>query len=196
MRQRRAENSECAIKYEQPLDAHQHRDPHGKQLGNLMRLLGSSSEPRVLQPSGEIPRRHCLLPKRRCSFSHPKQRSPSPERMELPYPNGEILSGYEEDVSFIRDRFTTRVKADPNDTLERHTVDFRKAFAEYREASVRKQEAPAQEYFFDSIVPKRSSVQKEPSVYNWNPGSRRGEEGAIEKQIAGKWARHRLARGD
>ena len=34
MRQRRAENSDCAIKYEQPLTPHQHRDPHGKQLGN------------------------------------------------------------------------------------------------------------------------------------------------------------------
>ena len=79
-----------------------------------------------------------------CNFIHPKQLSPFPERLELPYPNGEILSGYEEDVSFIHDRFTTWVKADPNVTLERHVVDVRKAFAEYREASVRRQEAPAQ----------------------------------------------------
>ena len=25
------------------------------------------------------------------------------------------------------------------------------------------------------------------SIYNWNPGSRRGEEDAFEKQIAGRW---------
>ena len=79
------------------------------------------------------------------------------------------------------------MKADPNDTLERHMVDVRKAFAEYREASVRRQEAPAQECFFDSSVPNRSSVQKRLSIYNWNPGPRRGKESAIEKQIAGKW---------
>ena len=33
----------------------------------------------------------------------------------------------------------------------------------------------------------RSSVQKRLSIYNWNPGPRRGKEGAIEKRIAGKW---------
>ena len=107
--------------------------------------------------------------------------------VKLPCADGEILSGYEEDVSFIRDRFSTWVKADPNDTLERHVVDVRKAFAEYREASVRRQDAPAQEYIFDSSVPNRSSVQKRLSIYNWNPGPRRGREGAIEKQIARKW---------
>ena len=39
---------------------------------------------------------------------------------------------------------------------------------------MRRQEAPALEYFFDSSVPNRSS------------GPRRGKKGAIEKQIAGK----------
>ena len=79
------------------------------------------------------------------------------------------------------------MKADPNHTFERHLVDVRKAFAEYREASVRRQEALAEEYFFDSSVPNRSSVQKRLSVFFWNSGHRRGKEGAIEKQIAGKW---------
>ena len=97
---------------------------------------------------------------RRCSFIHPKQLSPFPERLKLPYPNGEVLSSYDDDVSFIRDHFTAWVKADPNDTLEQHTVDARKVFAEIREASVRRQEAPPQEYFFDSSVPNRSTVQK------------------------------------
>ena len=61
-----------------------------------------------------------------------------------------------------------------------------KAFAEYREASARRHDTLTQEYFFDSSVPKRSSVQKRLSIYNWNPGPRRGKEGAIEKRIAGQ----------
>ena len=56
--------------------------------------------------------------------------------------------------------FTSWVTADPKDTSERHVVDGRKAFGENREASVRRQDAPAQGYFFDSSVPNRSSVQK------------------------------------
>ena len=40
---------------------------------------------------------------------------------------------------------------------------------------------------YDSNVPNRSPVQKRLRFYNWNPGPRRGREGAIEKQIAGKW---------
>ena len=36
-------------------------------------------------------------------------------------------------------------------------------------------------------VPNRSSDRKRLSMYNWNPGPRRGREGALKKQIAGKW---------
>ena len=36
-------------------------------------------------------------------------------------------------------------------------------------------------------MPNRSPVQKRLSIYNWNPGPRRGKEDAFEKQIAGKW---------
>ena len=166
---------------------HQHRDPLGKQLGNPMRHLEALRNTQGTSAFWENSEAPLPLPKRRCNFIHPKQLSPFPERLELQYPDGEILSGYEEDVSFFRDRFTTLVKADPNDTSERPLVDVRKAFAEYREASVRRQEAPSQEYFFVSSVPNRSSVHQRLSVYNWNPGPRRGKEGAIEKQIAGKW---------
>ena len=120
-------------------------------------------------------------------FFTPKQLSPFSERLELPFPEEEILSGCEEDISFIRDRFTTWVKADPNTTLERHVVDVRNALAEYREASARRHDTPAQEHYFDSSVPNRSSVQKWLSIYNKNPGPRRGTQGAIEKQIAQKW---------
>ena len=40
---------------------HQYRHHHGKQLENLVRLLGSSPEPRVLHPSGRERRHLCLL---------------------------------------------------------------------------------------------------------------------------------------
>ena len=139
---------------------HQHRDPLGKQLGTHCTSAFWEKSEAPLPP-----------PMRRCHFIHPKQLSPFPERLQLPYPNGEILSSYDEDVSFIRDHFTAWVKAGPNDTLERHMVDVRKAFAEFREASVQRQEASPQEYFFDRSVLNRSSFQKRPSVYNWNPGT-------------------------
>ena len=47
-----------------------------------------------------------------CSKIHPEQHSPFPERLKLLYPDEEILSGNEEDVSFMRDGFATCVKAD------------------------------------------------------------------------------------
>ena len=186
-RVRRSENKDGTVKHEQPLDTSSAPRSSWQAVGqpdaptwNLSGTQGTSS----FWENSEASLPH---PKRGCNFVHPKQLSPFPQRLELPYPNGEILSGYEKDVSFIQDRFTTFVKADPNVTLERHMVDIRKAAAEYREAAVRGQESPAREYFFDSSVPNRSSVQKRLSIYNWNPGPRRGKEGAIENQIAGKW---------
>ena len=80
------------------------------------------------------------LPRRRCNFIHTKQLSPFPERLELPYRSGEILSGCEDVVSSSQDRYTAWVKAEPDVTLERHVVDVQKAVAEYREAVVRRQE--------------------------------------------------------
>ena len=126
-------------------------------------------------------------PKRRCNFIHPKQLSPFPERLELPFPSEFILSGCEEVVSSSQDRYTTWVNTDPDVTLERHIVDIQKAVADDREAAARRQESTTQEHFCDANMPKRSYVQKRLSIYNWNPGPRRGKEGAIEKQIAGKW---------
>ena len=37
------------------------------------------------------------------------------------------------------------------------------------------------------IFPYQSPKQKRLSIYNWNPGPRRGKEDAFEKQIAGRW---------
>ena len=121
-----------------------------------------------------------------------KQLSPFPERLELP--EEEIQSGSEQDASFIRDRFTSWVKADLHTTLERLVVDVRKGLAKYREASARGHDTLAQDHYFDSSVPGRSSVRKRLSVYDWNQGLRRGKEGAIEKQIAGTWHYHSTRR--
>ena len=132
-----------------------------------------------------------------CNYVYPKQHSPFPDRLKLPYPDEEILSCYEEDVSFVRDGLTAWVKADFETILERHAVDIGQAHAEFSEASARKHDTSYQEYHFDHNVPNRSSVQKRLSIYNWNPGQRRGREGATEKQIAGKWhIIHYLAEGD
>ena len=111
---------------------------------------------------------------------------PFPDRLKLPYPDEEILSGYEGKVSSIRDGFTAWVKAEFETFLERQTVDNRKVHAGFREASARKHVTSYQEYHFDNDVPNRSLVQRL-SIYSWNPGPRRGKKGAIEKQIAKKW---------
>ena len=36
-----------------------------------------------------------LWPRPKCNFTHPRQLSPFPERLELPFSKDEILSGYE-----------------------------------------------------------------------------------------------------
>ena len=65
-------------------------------------------------------------------------------------------------------------------------VDIQKAIAEFREASARRHDTSSQGYHFEN-APDRSLVQKRLSIYNWNPGTPRGKEGAFERQIAGKW---------
>ena len=55
------------------------------------------------------------------------------------------------------------------------------------EASERRRIASSQAYRLDKIVSNRSPVQKRLSIYNWNPGPRRGKEDAFEKQIESKW---------
>ena len=150
-----------------------------------MEALGHPGYLGLLGTIGEAP----LPPQKRvCNYVHPKQHSPFPDCLRLPYPDEEILSSFEEDVSFIRAGFTSWVKADFETLLERHAVDIRKALAEFREASARRHDTSHEEYRFDNnVVPNRSPVQKRLSIYNLNPGPRRGREGAIEKQIEGKW---------
>ena len=113
-------------------------------------------------------------PKHRCNFVHPKQLSTCPERLKLTYPNGEILPVYEEDVSFIRDHFTASVKADPNDTLQRHRLMFERPSQNLARHLCEGKRHPLKN-FFDSSIPNRSSVQKRLSIFNWNLGLRRGK---------------------
>ena len=88
----------------------------------------------------------------RCNVIHPRQLSPFPERVELPFSSDEILSGFEEVVSSGTDQLTAWVKTDAHDTLVHHIVDVQKGTADFREASERRrddllrQTAPAKVY--------------------------------------------------
>ena len=178
-----SETPNCTVKHKRPEEAPSAPRPTEQPDAPTWELLGPQGTASFWERT-EAP----LPPSiRQCNFIHPKQLSPFPVRLELPFPGGEILSGYEHAVSSGTDQFTTWVKTDPDVTSVRHMVDVQKAVAEFREASARRLDTSSQVYHFDNIVLNRSPVQKRLSIYNWNPGPRRGKEGAFEKQIAGKW---------
>ena len=125
-------------------------------------------------------------PRPKSKIIHPRQLSPFPERLELPFSNDEILCGYEEIVSSGTDQFTAWVKMSPHEVLVQNVVDFsKKATADFREASERRPATSSQTNRVNQHFATRSLVQKRLSIYNWNPGPRRGKEDAFEKQIAG-----------
>ena len=128
-----------------------------------------------------------LRPWPKCNFSHPRQLSPFPERLELPFSNDEILTGYEEIVSSGTDHFTAWVMMSHHDVLVQHMVDIHKATAKFREASERKPATSSHTKSANKHFAIRSVVQKILSIYNCNRGPRRGKEDAFEKQIAGWW---------
>ena len=128
-----------------------------------------------------------LRPRPKCNFIHPRQLSPFPERLELPFSNDEILSGYEEFDSSGTDLFTTWVKMSEHKILVQHMVEIQKATAEFREASERKPATSSHRNSSSKHFAVRSIVQRRLSIYNWNPGPRRGKEDAFEKQTAGRW---------
>ena len=128
-----------------------------------------------------------LRPRPKCNFIHPRQLSPFPERLVLPFSNDEILSGYEEFDSSGTDLFTSWVKLIEHEILVHHMVDIEKATAEFREASERKHAASSHMNSSNERFATRSIVQRRLSTYNWNPGPRRGKEDAFEQQIAGRW---------
>ena len=84
--------------------------------------------------------------------------------------------------------------ADQESILERHLVSKGSAKPIYRDSHDRRHYSPNSEYRFNNDVPNRLLEQTRLSILNWNPGPRRGKEGAIEKHIAEKW--HRIALQD
>ena len=102
----------------------------------------------------------------KCNFIHPRQLSPFPERLELPFSNDEILSGYEEFDSSGTDLFTSWVNMSEHEILVQHLVDIQKATAEFREASERKPATSSQTNCASKHFSTRSPVQRRLSIYN------------------------------
>ena len=119
----------------------------------------------------------------------PLQPRPTCERLELPFSCDAILSSYEDLVSAGSDQFTMWGTMTPEEILAEQVVDiaadFRDAFERIQTSSTR---ASGVNKFFTS----QSPLQRTLSVYNWNPGPRRGTEDAIEKNC-GKVAPYHLA---
>ena len=74
-----------------------------------------------------------------------------------------------------------------HEILVQHMVDIQMATAEFREASERKHATSSHMNSSSKRFETRSFVQGRLSIYNWNPGLRRGKEDAFEQQIAGRW---------
>ena len=92
---------------------------------------------------------------------------------------------FSQKISPAVDGYSAWVKTDPETILMRHVVDARGFYPAFCEAPARRHEPSSQEYRFYDDVPNRLTEQRRLSVYNWNPGPRRGKEGAIERHIAG-----------
>ena len=115
-----------------------------------------------------------LRPRTKCNFIHPRQLSPFPECLDLPFSNDEILCGYEENVSSGTCHFTAWVKMSPDEVLVQHMVDIQKATADVREASERKPTTSSHTNSVNKHFATRSIVQKktqhlplEPLVPTW-----------------------------
>ena len=76
---------------------------------------------------------------------------------------------------------------DQDEILTEHVVDIHRIEADFRDAFERIQASSSHTYGVNKYFSSQSPVQKRLSIYNWNPGPRRGREDAFEKPIAGKW---------
>ena len=63
--------------------------------------------------------------------------------------------------------------------------DIHKAVADFRDAFERNQSSSSQTPGVNKLFSSQAPTQRRLSIYNWNPGHRRGTEDAIENQIAG-----------
>ena len=68
--------------------------------------------------------------------------------------------------------------------LAEHVVDIHRVVADIRDAFERIQVILFSSYGVNKYFSSQSPMQKRLSIYNWNPGPRRG---CHRKQIAGKW---------
>ena len=93
----------CTTKQKRPEEAPAAPRPTGQSDAPTWELVGPQGTASFWE------RAEAPLPPPRpwCNFIHPKQLSPFPERLELPFPSDEILSGFEDIVSSGTDQFTT-----------------------------------------------------------------------------------------
>ena len=117
----------------------------------------------------------------------PLQPRPTCERLELPFSGVAILSDFEDLVSSGSDHFTMWGKLSHQEILAEQVVDIHKVVADFRDAFERIQSSSSQTHGVNKYFSSQSPAQRRLSIYNWNPGPRRGKEDAFEKQIAGKW---------
>ena len=78
-------------------------------------------------------------------------------------------------------------KISPHEISAEHVVDIHKVVADFRDVFERSQSSSSLTHAVNKYFSSQSPVQKRLSIYNWNPGPRRGKADAFEKQIAGKW---------
>ena len=115
------------------------------------------------------------------------QPRPTCERLGLLLSIDAVLSGYEDLVSSGSDRFAMWGKMSPREIFVEHVLDIHKIEAEFRDAFERILSSSSQTPGGNKLFSSQSPAQRRLSIYNWNPGPRRGTKDAIEKQIAGKW---------
>ena len=133
-----------------------------------------------------------LRPK--CNFIHPRQLSPFPERLELPFSNDQILSGYEEIDSSGTDLFTAWVKMSEHEILVQHMVDIHKATAEFGEASERKPATSSHKNSTNKHFAARSVVQRRLSILQLEPWTPTGKRRCLRETNCRKVAYHFPAR--
>ena len=75
----------------------------------------------------------------------------------------------------------------PHEILAEHVVDIHKVVADFRDAFERNESSSSQTYGVNRYFSSQSPVQRRLSIYNWNPGPRRGREETFEKQVAAEW---------
>ena len=88
----------------------------------------------------------------------------------------------QEQISLLRGS-----KLSEHEIQVQHMVDIEKAPADFGEASERKPATSSHKNSSNKHFVTRSVVERRLSIYNWNPGPRRGKEDAFEKQFAGRW---------